>query len=97
MEDNINDILVDLEDDYHRKDDLKTQKVELSDKVRKNENKVNSKMKKIKESQLNKEKEEALAERNKILKLDIETLNSKITKLTNPLAAVKKAKLLDDN
>ena len=36
-------------------------------------------MKKIKEFQPNKEKEEALAERNEILKLDMETLNSRIT------------------
>ena len=34
--DNINDILVDLEDDDPRKDDLETQKVELSGEVRKN-------------------------------------------------------------
>ena len=54
-------------------------------------------MKKIKESQPNKEKEEAQVKRNKILKIDMETLNSKIKDLTTTLAAVKKAKLLDDN
>ena len=95
--DNINDILVDLEDNDPRIDGLEARKVELSNEVRKNKNEIKSKMKKIKESQPNKEKEEALAERNKILKLDMETLNSKITKLTTTLAAVKKAKLLDDN
>ena len=48
LEGNINDILVDLEDDDPRKDDLETQKFELSDKVRKNKNEVNIKMKVIK-------------------------------------------------
>ena len=69
----INDILIDLEDDDPRKDDLKASKTELFKEVKENENKIKSKMKKIKESQPNKEKEEALAERNKILKLYMET------------------------
>ena len=54
-------------------------------------------MKEIKESQPNKEKEEAQVERNKILKIDMETLNSIMKDQTTTLAAVKKAKLLSDN
>ena len=41
-------------------------------------------------------KEEAKVERDKVLKIDMETLNSKIKDLTTTLAAVKKAKLLAD-
>ena len=51
FEENVNDILVDLEDDDPRMDDLDARQVELSDEVKKNENEVNSKMKEIKESQ----------------------------------------------
>ena len=51
FEDNINVILVNLEEDYPRNNDLDIKKVELSDEVRRNENKVNSKMKEIEESQ----------------------------------------------
>ena len=51
--DNINDILVDLEDNVPRKDGLKARKVELFNEVRKNENEIKSKMKKIRESQPN--------------------------------------------
>ena len=45
----------------------------------------------------NTKEEEAKVERDKVLKIDMETLNSKIKDLTTTLAAVKKAKLLDDN
>ena len=41
--------------------------------------------------------EEGKVKRNTILKLKLESLNSKITDLTTTLAAVKEAKLLSDN
>ena len=88
FEENIDDILVDLEDDDPRNDYHEARLVELSDEVKKNEDKIRHKMKKIKESQPNKEKEEAQVERNKTLKIDMETLNSKIKDLTTTLAAV---------
>ena len=113
---NVNDILIDLEDDDPRKDDLEARCVELSNEVKINEDEINDKMKVIKESQpsfladqenlallkkklldANTKEEEAKVKSDKILQLDIETLNSRITKLTTTLAAVKKAKLLDDN
>ena len=54
-------------------------------------------MEEIKKSLPNNKEEEAKVRRNKKLKLRMETLNSMITKLMTDLAAVKKAKLLDDN
>ena len=54
-------------------------------------------MKKIKESLPDAKEEEAKVKRNKKLKNKMEDLNSMITDLTTDLAAVKKAKLLDDN
>ena len=54
-------------------------------------------MKEIKESQPSKKEKEAKVKRNKILKIKVESLNSKITDLTTTLPAVKKAKLLSDN
>ena len=54
-------------------------------------------MKKIEESQPEKDKEEEQVKINKKLKLKMESLNSKITDLTVDLTAVKKAKLLSDN
>ena len=46
----INDILINLKDDDPRKDDLKASRAELFKEVKENENKVRSKMRKIKES-----------------------------------------------
>ena len=54
-------------------------------------------MKKIKESLPDTKEEEAKAKRNKKLKNKMEDLNSMITDLMIYLAAVKQAKLLDDN
>ena len=76
--DNINDILVDLEDNDPRIDGLKARKVELSNEERRNKNEIKFKMKEIKESQPDKEKEEEQVKRNKILKIKMEYLNSKI-------------------
>ena len=45
----------------------------------------------------NTKEEEGKVKRDKILKLKLEKLNSKITNLMTTLAAVKEAKLLDDN
>ena len=95
--DNINDILVDLEDNDPRIDGLEARKVELPKEVRKNKNEIKRKLKEIKESQPDKEKEEAQVERNIKLKLKMESLNSKITDLMTDLTAAKKAKLLCDN
>ena len=46
---------------------------------------------------VNTKEEEGKVKRNKILKLKLEKLNSKITDLMTTLAAVKEAKLLSDN
>ena len=53
FDESVNDILVDLEDDDPRKDDLEARLVELSDEVMKNENEIKSKMKEIRKSQPN--------------------------------------------
>ena len=50
FDESVTDILVDLEDDDPRKDDLEARLVELSDEVMKNENEIKSKMKEIQES-----------------------------------------------
>ena len=46
FEENVNDVLVDLEDDDSRKDDLEARNVELSNEVRKNKNEVKIKWRK---------------------------------------------------
>ena len=97
FEGNADRILVVVKDDDPRKDYLETRRDELSEEVKKNENKVNSRMEEIEKSLPNDKEEEAKVRRNKKLKLRMETLNSMITKLMTDLAAVKKAKLLDDN
>ena len=51
--DNINDILRDLEDNDPRRNDLEARLLKLSCEVMKNENKIKSKMKEIRESQPN--------------------------------------------
>ena len=51
--DNINDILRDLEDNDPRRNDLEARLLELSCEVMKNEDKIKSKMKEIRESQPN--------------------------------------------
>ena len=51
--DNINDILVDLEDNDPRKNDLEDRLLKLSSEVMKNKNEIISKMKEIRESQPN--------------------------------------------
>ena len=51
FEENVNDVLVDLEDDDPRKDALDIRRAELSNKIKRNEDEINVKMKTIKESQ----------------------------------------------
>ena len=65
FEENADRILVTLEDDDPRKDDLETRSDDLSEEVKKNENKVNSRMEEIKKSLPNNKEEEAKVRRNK--------------------------------
>ena len=51
FKENVTDILMDLEHDDPRKDDLKAKRVEISNEVKRNEDEINNKMKVIKESQ----------------------------------------------
>ena len=45
FEENVTDILIDLEDDDPRKDDIEAKHDELSDEVKRNENEINDKWK----------------------------------------------------
>ena len=45
FEENVNDILINLEDNDPRKDDLEARRVELSNEVKRNEDEISNKMK----------------------------------------------------
>ena len=67
FEENADRILVTLEDDDPRKDDLKTRRDDLSEEVKKNENEVNSRMKEIENFYLTiKKKKQRLGEIKKL-------------------------------